>query len=456
MDTAKEELRYTTVVFDVGGTLLGFHDRAVFLQFLVEAGLPATEADARDLHRRLISLIVEERDSAQGLGADGQELSEWWHGMFRRAWPERPDLAEEMLRWLFAGRFDQLYDDALPALQTLQEQGLRLGVLSNFGTHLPGVLEHWDLARHFDFVIVSASVGLAKPDPRIFDRAVEAAGQPRQRILYVGDHVGDDIGGAQAAGVDAVLIDRGDRQAEALCPRIGSLLELATYVRRPVRPARAIILDMDGVVLDSMPDHLKSWQEALAPLGIELKKEDLYPLEGVPSERAAQLFTSQFLGAPCSDEEAIRLAEAKRKSFDRLYCARLVPGMGPLLRDLQGRGFQLGLVTGSARQVADAHLVPVGVLGLFQVLVGGDEVTNGKPDPEPYRRAASLLGLAPEECLVVENAPLGIEAAVAAGMACVGLQTSLPAERLAAAGADPVLPDARALRSWLLDRWREG
>jgi beta-phosphoglucomutase len=443
-------LRYDTVIFDVGGTLLGFHDRVPFQEFLAQAGLPAGDEDARRLHRRLVSVIVARRDAAQGLGADEAELYAWWHDNFARTWPDRPDLADEMSRWLVAGRFDRLYGDVRPALDALRALGLPMGILSNFGTHLREVLRRFDLLPYFDFVVISAEVGLAKPDRPIFDLVVDRAGHPANRLLYVGDHLGDDIEGARGAGLDAVLIDRGDHQPDTLCPRIRSLQSLAAYVQVPQRPAPAIILDMDGVVLDSMPDHLLSWQQALAPLGVELSAADLYPLEGVPTERTAQLLTEKLLGQPCSDAEAQRLAAVKRDSFRRLFQPRLVAGMGPLLYDLQGRGYRLGLVTGSARSVVDESLVPTGLAGLFDTIVTGDQVANGKPDPEPYRTAAGRLGLPPAGCLAVENAPLGIRSARAAGLDCVALQTTLPAGQLLAAGAGQVFPTAAALRAWLL------
>jgi beta-phosphoglucomutase len=446
-------LRYDTVVFDVGGTLLGLHQSRPFQEFLDQAALPAGVDDARELHRRLIGVLLAERDAAQGLGAEEQELSDWWHSVFAKTWPDRPDLADEMELWLLAGRFDRLFDDVLPALAGLREMGLRLGVLSNFGTHLRDILRRFELSADFDFVVVSAEVGLAKPDPRIFELTLEQAGRPRDRILYVGDHVGDDIDGARGAGIDAVLIDRRDRQPEALCPRIRSLTDLMTYVTAPEYPARAVILDMDGVLLDSMPKHLQTWQETLTPLGARVTAADLYPLEGMPTERTAQLLTEKLLGEPCSDEEAQRLAAQKRALFDELEPAP-VPGMLPLVHDLQGRGFRLALVTGSAHSVVDGALGPTGVIDLFDVIVTGDQVTHGKPDPEPYRIAAERLNLNPGECLVVENAPLGIRSAKAAGMVCVALATTLPPPRLAAAGAGLIFPDAQALRDWVLAQWR--
>ena len=106
------------------------------------------------------------------------------------------------------------------------------------------------------------------------------------------------------------------------------------------------------------------------------------------------------------------------------------------------------MVTGSAAIVVDEVLAPLGVLDLFEVVVTGDQVSHGKPDPESYRLAATRLGLEPGECLVVENAPLGIHAARTAGMGCVALETSLPAGQLGE--AERVFTDVRALREWMV------
>lgn len=446
------ECRFDMVVFDAGGTLIGFHERAPFQRFLAQAGLPASDEDARGFHHRLISAIIALRDQAQGQGADEAELDRWWRTIFRQTWPGHPDLAEEMLHWLYAGHFDRLFADALPALKALQRLGMRMALLSNFGTHLWHILDRLDLLQFFEFVVVSTEVKLAKPDPRIFDLVADKANRPRQRLLYVGDHIGDDIEGAWGAGLDAVLIDRRNRQPEALCPRIGNLLELADYIRPPTQPARAILFDMDGVVLNSPPLHLLTWQQTLAPLGLRVAAEDLYPLEGMSTELTAQRLTERLLGQACSDEQAHDLAHIKRALFREMFNPTLVPGIAPLLHDLRGRGYRLGLVTGSARSVVDESLVPTGLAELFAAMVTGNDVSPGKPHPEPYRTAAERLGVPPSECLAVENSPLGIRSAKAAGMDCVGLETTLPTEQLSAAAADRVFADVVALRTWLLSR----
>jgi HAD superfamily hydrolase (TIGR01549 family) len=296
MHAPNPELRYDALILDVGGTLIGFPSQTPFREFLAHAGLPATDDDAQAFYHRFIGVTHGERDRAQGLGVDVAALDAWWYGVFEKTWPDRPDLAAEMFRWLRADRFDRLFPESLPALEALQEIGMPLGVVSNFTPDLEDLLRRMGLRDYFDFVIVSSVVGAAKPDPGIFELAVSKACRPSHRLLYVGDHIGDDIEGAWGAGLDAVLIDRGDRQPEALCPRIGSLLDLVDYVREPTNPASAIIFDMDGVVLDSPPTHVLTWQETLEPLGITLTADDLYPLEGMPTERTAQRLTERFLG----------------------------------------------------------------------------------------------------------------------------------------------------------------
>jgi beta-phosphoglucomutase len=452
MQTPNDKLRYDMVIFDVGGTLLGFRDPLPFQEFLLHAGLPATEDDAHEFHRRFVRTIVAQRDAAQGLGVDNAALEGWWQAIFEKTWPDRPDLAEEMFRWFREDRFDRALPDAAPTLEALRELGLSLAIVSNFPTGLENLLRRLGLRDYFEFVIASAAVRMAKPDARIFDLAVSRANRPRHRLLYVGDHIGDDIEGAHGAGLDAVLIDRGDHRPEALCPRIRSLTELVDYVQPPTWPARAVIFDMDGVVLDSMPAHLLSWQRTLAPLGIELTADDYYPLAGAPVKRIARLLAEQFLGRPCSEEEAESLAARKRAIFYQTINPAFVHGILPLLHDLRGRGYRLALVADGDRSDVDASLAPNGVIELFGIVISADKVSEGKPDPEPFWAAAAHLGQPPSECLAVESAPLGIQSAEAAGMGCVALETTLPGELLSMAGADRVFRDIPTLRDWLLSR----
>ncbi|HNS51416.1 MAG TPA: HAD-IA family hydrolase [Anaerolineae bacterium] len=441
-------MRYDAVLFDVGGTLIGFADAQPFRQFLLSAGLPAGSQDGRRLRSRFLAVLRAERDRALGVGATEAALGEFWRSVFSLVWPTEPGLAAAMYDAFRANRFDRLLDDVQPTLDLLRRAGLRLGVVSNFTSGLDALLAQLGVRDYFEFVITSALVGLAKPDPRIFDLATRCLSLPRRRLLYVGDHYGDDILGARAAGLDAVLVDRELRARQRVCARVGRLSDLVRYVRVPSRPALAILFDFDGVILDSFSVHLRAWQETLQPLGIRIAADDLASNEGIPTEPMARLFLREQLGCECDANEIARLAATKRKLFVRNLRPRPIPGILQLLHDLHGRGYRIGLVTGAARADTTRSLKQLGALDLFEVIVASDDTARGKPSPEPYQAAAAALGLSVADCLAIENAPMGIQSACAAGMTCVALETTLPARRLARASC--TFRDATALSTWLL------
>ena len=134
-----------------------------------------------------------------------------------------------------------IFPDAYPALAALQERGLTVGAVSNWVWNLPELLHALDLVRHFDFIAASARIGYEKPHPRIFEWALERAGVPAEAVIHVGDHIGADVEGARAVGIDGVLIDRAERFTAADrpdgVPLIHSLDELLPIVdaRMPER-----------------------------------------------------------------------------------------------------------------------------------------------------------------------------------------------------------------------------
>jgi putative hydrolase of the HAD superfamily len=123
------------------------------------------------------------------------------------------------------GRYHRLINGAEKVLQTLKHHGFRLAVLSNWSPKLPQILERLSIHQYFEFVIVSALVGLAKPDPAIFDLAVQKSGCRPEELLYVGDSPAADIAGSQAAGWDSVLI--ANRHTDAAAPlKVEHLIDL--------------------------------------------------------------------------------------------------------------------------------------------------------------------------------------------------------------------------------------
>ena len=134
-----------------------------------------------------------------------------------------------------------IFPDAYPALTALKERGLVVGAVSNWVWNLPELLHALDLVRHFDFIAASARIGFEKPNPRIFEWALEQARVAADEVIHVGDHVGADVEGARGVGIGGVLIDRFDRYSAddipAGVPVIRSLAELLPIVDERLKGA---------------------------------------------------------------------------------------------------------------------------------------------------------------------------------------------------------------------------
>ena len=202
--------------------------------------------------------------------------------------------------------------------------------------------------------------------------------------------------------------------------------------------ARAVIFDMDGVLIDSGAWHREAWRELLAELGEEPTQPDYWRLTiGRPSEEAIPL----LLGRRVPEWEAYHLARRKRDHYARLsrQGQRTVPGVVDFVADLTRRRIPLAVGTSASSYDVDHLLHGVGLLRHFRVVVTADDVTLGKPDPEVYMLAARRLGADPAHCLVFEDSTVGIQAARAAGMRAVGVATAYAEAELRAAGAERVI-----------------
>jgi beta-phosphoglucomutase len=195
-------------------------------------------------------------------------------------------------------------------------------------------------------------------------------------------------------------------------------------VKKIKQRPQAILFDMDGVIVDSMPYHYLAWYESLRPLGIRVSVFEVYLREGERWDKSLKDFLAHA-GMHPSSRMLAKIFKLRQKIFRYYFKRRIFEGAEEFLRCLKNKGYILGLVTGTP-MVEVKKILPSKLKGLFSVLVTGEMVKFGKPHPAPYLKAAELLGLKPRECLVVENAPLGIRSAKAAGMFCVAITTSLP------------------------------
>lgn len=186
----------------------------------------------------------------------------------------------------------------------------------------------------------------------------------------------------------------------------------------------AVLFDMDGVIVDSMPYHFLAWYEALRAFDAAVTSFDVYEHEGEPWQTTLPKFLDK--NHKTYDERLVKKIFAYRqKIFKRIFKRYIFHGADHVLTTLHKRGMKLALVSGTPHRDI-RKILPKHLYKLFDVVVGGDQVKHGKPHPEPYRTAAKHLGVKPQNCVVVENAPLGIRSAKAAKMTCIAITTSLP------------------------------
>jgi len=174
----------------------------------------------------------------------------------------------------------------------------------------------------------------------------------------------------------------------------------------------AFLFDCDGTIADSMPLHFRAWQEALAPHGASFPRELFLAWAGIPVPRTVELLNEKY-GLTMLPEA---VAQAREEAYlSLLPQVKAVPEVLAAILEHHGR-IPFAVVSGSPRASVIRTLDFLELTPRFETLVGGDDSARGKPHPDPFLLAASRLGVRPEECLVFEDADLGIAAAKAASM----------------------------------------
>ena len=182
---------------------------------------------------------------------------------------------------------------------------------------------------------------------------------------------------------------------------------------------QAIIFDLDGLMADSEPLAEWAWNQVLKQYGHKLDAQILQSILGLRVIDSARDLCQHF-HLPISPKEA---AGARDRLFLQAVPSQLqaCPGLFALLEELETHGMPLGIATSGHKEYVELALQTLGIQERFRAIARGDEVERGKPDPEVYLLAASRLRVDPSECLVLEDAPLGVTAALAAGMLCVAV-----------------------------------
>ena len=187
----------------------------------------------------------------------------------------------------------------------------------------------------------------------------------------------------------------------------------------------AILFDFDGTLADTMHDLFLAWEKAFKYFEIEIKKEDYFPLEGMKVLEIAKTISKKYN----LSTDPLKILELKNKYYLEKHSFSLYPGVLDLISLLKNKGVKIGIVSASPLEKLE-NTVPKEFLSKFNAVISGDDTKEGKPNPEPYLTAMKKLNVFPSECVVIENAPLGIKAAKASGAYCIAITTTLKKEFL--------------------------
>ena len=211
---------------------------------------------------------------------------------------------------------------------------------------------------------------------------------------------------------------------------------------------QAVLFDMDGVLYDSMKWHAKSWKETMDEFGIDSTPEEFYLYEGMVGHNTINHLMLREKGREATQEEKEAIYKRKTELFSEYNDGSLIPFAYDFVKKVNDEGLACILVTGSGQPTL-INKLDANFHGLFKKdkMVTAFDVKHGKPHPEPYLMGLEKAGnLKPNQAIVIENAPRGVEAAVAAGIFTIAINTGpLPEKVLADAGADIVLPSMEEL-----------
>jgi beta-phosphoglucomutase len=182
----------------------------------------------------------------------------------------------------------------------------------------------------------------------------------------------------------------------------------------------AVIFDVDGVLTDSYVPHYKSWERMFGEIGVEFNDEQFRSTFGRTNR---DIFAQLYPGETMTAERTKELGDRKEALYREIINENFtpLPGAVELIDALSAAGFRLGVGSSGPPENVQLTLAKLGRADRFDAVVTGADVVHGKPNPEVFLKAAQRLGVPPARCAVIEDAPQGIEAANAAGMASIAV-----------------------------------
>jgi HAD superfamily hydrolase (TIGR01509 family) len=201
---------------------------------------------------------------------------------------------------------------------------------------------------------------------------------------------------------------------------------------------KGVIFDMDGVLVDSHPVHMRAWRRCLASIGKTVSEQEMeFILEG----RRREEILRRFLGE-LSDDQIQNYGQQKEELFrEESKTIGTIPGVREFLDDLETALIPMAVASCGGRRRVHYLLNRLELRQYFSVIVTGDDVAEGKPAPAIFQKTAAVLKIPAKDLLVVEDSVSGVHAAKAAGMKCLGIAAPPRSPALFDAGVDFVLPD---------------
>ncbi len=210
---------------------------------------------------------------------------------------------------------------------------------------------------------------------------------------------------------------------------------------------RGALIDMDGTLYDSMPLHAAAWQQMMREVGVDVPLDEFFRYEGRTGASTIDVLFHNAFGHGATEEEKTSLYGRKAELFAAMPPVDIMPGSLRVMDFLKRVGMERVLVTGSGQNTL-LNRLDADFPGVFAAdrKITSRDVKHGKPLPEPYEKAMSIAGLKPWQCVVIENAPLGVESGYASGAFTIGVTTGPLKEcELTEAGADIVMCSMNAL-----------
>lgn len=220
---------------------------------------------------------------------------------------------------------------------------------------------------------------------------------------------------------------------------------------KPIQEPKLVLFDMDGVLFDTMPYHVRSWKQSMDEYDIEAEQDEFYLYEGMKGiDTIAQLYERTFGFVP-EDDLIMEIYRRKTELFNSDdFALKTIPYTRQVMELLKARGIEIAVVTGSTELNAFPRIKECYAdLIDKQHVITAESVERGKPHPEPYIRGMQLFDCTPEQTIVIENAPLGVRSGADSGAFVIAVNTGpISIEQLRNEGANLVMNDMKALLIW--------